>query len=719
MEKPWLWHQEMDLNRPHLQPVLQVLRGCGEQKALMALKQIYENRTCPKLYFCDEDKDDIAAYVKQHCPDELKLVMQTAEEITSRIFTFRFPWDMERSNQSVRFEEEIRWDHIPSGDPEWTYMLNRHRYWVALGQAYAITGDEKYAEVVCRQMESWIDYNPVPPAAGAQSHAWRSIDAGIRSENWVKTYSYIKNSPHFSPDLFLKMLKSLFEHAEFIAAHPCTGWKRISNWSVLENRGLHALSLFMNDWKKAEDWRQESTRRLRETALLQVQKDGMHWEQSPQYHSEVLHCYMDYLLLTRNNQLEPDSAIVQTVKNMLQANLYIAKPNHHQPMQGDSDDNDLRETLTTGAILFEDAELKFGGLPELSFDHLWMFGMEAVVLYGKLDSKEPEHTSRAFVHTGNFVMRSGWSEQDTYLYFHCGFLGGGHGHADMLHFELHAFGRDLLVDAGRYNYGDHTPLRRELKQCSAHNTTMVDGEDFTEYIDSWTNGRIAEPRDVFWQSEPGFDYVQGSHTGYQHLPDPVTPLRRILFIKPDLWLICDSFECTDVHTFEQHFHFRTGDIRIDSDRFIAVTEEKYGANIGIIPIHPERMSCEARDSVISPEYNLIEPNRAVTYRRKQSGFTSMLQVLYPLREHGGDLPKVEAVEVMTYTGMQVTDETAEAVRIVFDQQHPRAGEEHLVLVCHRKPGRHIESYVVDGTQVFGEVVWIARDGVKEIVNVIK
>ena len=42
------------------------------------------------------------------------------------------------------------------------YRLNRHRYWVALGQAYAMTGDEKYAAVFSQRLGDWIDRNPVP-----------------------------------------------------------------------------------------------------------------------------------------------------------------------------------------------------------------------------------------------------------------------------------------------------------------------------------------------------------------------------------------------------------------------------------------------------------------------------------------------------------------------------------------------------------------------------
>lgn len=568
-------------------------------------------------------------------------------------------------------------------------------------------------------MESWIDHNPAPEIPVRDHLTWRTIDAGIRCDHWIKTYPYIKRSPHFTTRLFHNMLRSLYEHGEYIASAPCTGWKRMSNWGVIENRGLFGISVFMSDWNRAEYWRGLSTQSLKETAELQVQKDGVHWEQSPLYHNEVLHCYMDYLILSTNNAITPEPVIVRTVNNMLYADLYMAKPNHYQPLQGDSDNNDLRETLAAGAVYFEDAHLKFGGSTVLSYDHAWAFGIQGITLYEELEARQPEHMSWPFVQTGNYVMRSGWSEQDAYLYFHCGFLGGGHGHADMLHFEMHAFGRDLLVDSGRYNYGDHTPWRKILKQCKAHNTTMVDHIDFNEYIDSWTNGRIAEPRDVFWTTDSKFDYVEGSHTGYFYLDDPVRPLRRILFIKPNVWLLCDSFECKEEHIFEQHFHFMPGAITVNSSDLTARTQAEHEANIKIIPVHPERLTCEVRDSMISLEYNSIEPNQAVTYRSIHTGFTSMLHVLYPQAAGSNNAPFIQPIEVMTYLGEHVHHAEAEAVLIRLDRDDDQGYEEHLILICHRKPRNHIDSYVVDGTQVFGEVVWIQRSEGTELITVIK
>ncbi|WP_018759235.1 alginate lyase family protein [Paenibacillus terrigena] len=702
-----------------LEMVRASLAAGDEAAAYAALHRQYLDRIEPKLYWEESDLDQLKQYVLEQCPHELQLIKKTADEVAANTFVFQFPWDMERTNIPVTFDGAIDWNHIPAEDPEWTYMLNRHRYWIALGQAYVLTGDETYAKTFCQQLEDWIDRNPVPVKGAPPGLTWRSIEAGLRCENWTKAFAYVKRSPHFTPALLAKMLTSLYEHAEYIVATPCEGAKRISNWSVLENHGLFEVSLFMREWKSAGFWQEISEKRLKETTRLQVLKDGLHWEQSPMYHNEVLHCYLDYCLLSRNNGLTPDSEIEATVRKMAYADLYIAKPNHHQPLQGDSDDNDLRDFISAGALYFEDETLKYGGFARLDFENAWTFGWEGVLKYDQLGTAAPDVTSVAFRNTGNYVMRSGWDEQDAYGYFHCGFMGGGHGHADMLHFDIHAYGRDLLTDAGRYNYGDHTMLRRILKQCDSHNTTTVDGIDFSEYHSSWSYGRIAEPVGVQWITEPTFDYVEGSHTGYRYLADPVYPLRRIVFVKPGYWVLADSFDCKEEHTFEQHFHFMPGEVVFDDSNKVCCTVSPDEANLRIIPVHPGRLTGSVRDSIISREYNVVEDNLAVTYQSRATGFTSMIHVLFPQPAGSLDAPEVEAVKVYNYLGHIVAEREAEAVRLTFGEHSVFAGEEHILLICHKVPGYHIDSYVVEGTQVFGEVVLLRRKQGQEEVIVIK
>ncbi|GGG09152.1 alginate lyase family protein [Paenibacillus aceti] len=692
----------LHLETPELADVAIAVKQSRYEDALLALHQYYRQREIPGGRWTKEETVQMTDYVKQNCADEVAAVMKTADEVVENTFLFQFPWDMERTQVPVTFERKIDWNYIPDVDPEWSYMLNRHRYWIALGQAYAMTGDERYAATVCRQLEDWIDRNPVPSEPTSDTLTWRTIEAGLRGSNWIKTLRYIWDCPQFTPALLAKLLISLSEHARYLAA-AFTSWRRISNWGVLETSGLLPIALYFPEFTEAQQWRSLAKQRLEETARIQVMADGVHWEQSPTYHHEVLNCYLDCLYFAKLHGWKLSEDFRSKVHDMAVASLYWAKPNHRQPMLGDSDDNDVRSILSLAAALFADETLRFAADKRLDYDSAWLLGIEAIGSYDSLTSAEPADMSRAFIHSGHYVMRSGWSEQDLYLYFHCGPLGGGHGHADMLHIDLHAYGKDLLTDLGRYNYSDHTPLRRALKESAAHNTTTVDGIGFTEIADTWSFHRIAGPLGCKWISQPDYDYVEGGHDGYLHLDDPVFVNRRIIFIKPHYWLLVDRFHSKGTHRFTQHFHFAPGAIELEDGSLICRTRNEDEANLLMIPVPSEGLQAEVTEGVISREYNLLESSNNVTYSRSGSGMTTMLQVLYPQRAGESARPQVSKLPVYRHTGQQVEDAQAEACRIV----HPELDGEHILVISHQVPSGHYDSYVVDGVQIFGEIVLIS------------
>ncbi|CRK81182.1 alginate lyase family protein [Neobacillus massiliamazoniensis] len=702
----------LHLEHPELVEVKKAVLKKNYEKALVIYKNYFLKRTEPKLYFDNHEQAFLVEFAGKHYQEDIKRVKETAEQVVNQVFIFQEAWDMERTNIPVAFNDKIDWSHIPFQDPEWTYMLNRHHFFVPLGQAYLLTGDERFAQTFCEQMSDWIDSNP--KQVNTASLTWRTIDAAIRCSNWIKAYDYFKNSPYFTVQLFEKMLLSLFEHAEYLASD-FTNWKAISNWGVIENKALFELSVFLQEMQQASVWRTLSLERLKKTASLQIMKDGMHWEQSPMYHNEVLLCYLRTVQLSQNNRIEIDRFILDAARKMAYADLHMAKPNHRQPMKGDSDNFDLRDILTRTAMIFKDSRLKFGGYAALDFNNMWEFGLKGIEVFKSLSVEKPKDLSRGFEDSGNFFMRSSWDENTLYLYFHCGPLGGGHGHADIFHLDVHAYGKDLLTDLGRFNYSDSYSQRKELKRAFAHNTTLVDGIEFTECIDTWGFGRIAEPLMTNWVSEEQFDYVEASHNGYFHLEDPVYVRRKVLFIKPYYWLLVDEFDCKGEHTFSQQFHFPPGEIRLDDKTKSCFTQNVDEANLCLIPINGNSLTAVIKEGKISYEYNLLENNKTVQYEVNSSGPEAMMQLIYPKRAGDKEIPTITTVEVYDLFGKSVDIKDAEACKILL----PDLNEEHLILVCHKKPSLHRMSYMIDGTQVFGEIVLIKRKGYEEEVIVIK
>ncbi len=63
-------------------------------------------------------------------------------------------------------------------------------FFICLGQAYAMTGDENYAKAFVSQMTDWTEKQPLTPES--RSTTWRTIEAGLRGEYWCKAITYFK-----------------------------------------------------------------------------------------------------------------------------------------------------------------------------------------------------------------------------------------------------------------------------------------------------------------------------------------------------------------------------------------------------------------------------------------------------------------------------------------------------------------------------------------------
>ena len=105
-----------------------------------------------KKQFFVNDTAAVKDYVLTHCAqDQIDKIIARADEACAQSFRFDLRWDMEYTEIPVVFEKEINWLHQPADDPEWIFAFNRHHFWITMGQAYVLTGDEKYAEAFVKQ----------------------------------------------------------------------------------------------------------------------------------------------------------------------------------------------------------------------------------------------------------------------------------------------------------------------------------------------------------------------------------------------------------------------------------------------------------------------------------------------------------------------------------------------------------------------------------------
>ncbi len=185
-------------------------------------------------HFFLENRDGIAQYAKENFPQKCRKVIACADDAVNQRFAFDMQWDMERTNTPVVFDGEIDWLRQPADDPEWVYAFNRQHFWLCLGQAYALTKDEKYAHAFADQMCHWVDH--VKRSDPKCAKAWRTIEAGLRMEYWLKAICFFEGSPALTDEVMEKFVSSMTEHAEYIMS-VYDSYNLMSNWGVLANHG--------------------------------------------------------------------------------------------------------------------------------------------------------------------------------------------------------------------------------------------------------------------------------------------------------------------------------------------------------------------------------------------------------------------------------------------------------------------------------------------------
>lgn len=689
------------LESPSMKYVNNYHMSGNNENALGELLKIYRSK---ESLYNRVSKNDIL-YIKEHYAEDVFRSIEIADQVVNQFFVFRDEWDMERTNIPYQFKSKINWLANPFGDPEWTYMLNRHKYWIHLARAYFFTGKEKYAKTFVHQVVNWIDNNPLEKTNNGyvKLESWRTIEAGIRCENWIKSFELIKESKHVTPAFLEKFLNSLYQHGEYISSN-YSDFSKTSNWGILENQGLYNLSLFLSEFKLAPIWLNIAIDRLEKCAKLQILDDGTHWEHSPMYHNEVFHCYMNINLLAKRNHIELPEVILKKTKDMAYANVGWQKPNYHQPLLGDSDDTDLRGLLTFSAYLFNDPVLKSRGFKKLDYDSFLILGSKENKRYIQMSLHDPNFLSVYQQNSGDFYMRSSWDEEATYSSFHLKKLATGHSHDDFLSFTIFANKVDYLVDNGRYTYVDNG-WRNLFKGSFAHNSLAVDDLPNSILSGSWDSKYLGWTDGIYTKSTELFDYGEAEFSGYKRLSDPVTTKRRLFFLKPNIWLVFDSFSANGNHKYSQYFNFPNKEVQIKDKEVITTYSSK---NLLIKPLKDIEFKLE--NSWYSSEYNLKKESRRVELFKKSKGFNSFISLIY-----FPELTKLKysKTDVYNVRNELLSNEDAEAVTLTVDDI------EYTLVVIYNSPNINSHFFKVNDIIVHGEIILIEKKGKVQKVHIIK
>ncbi len=535
--RPW------SLLYPRLLGDRAVLNGAPDFDAL------WDRQMTAPFFVRPADRASHAAAFRGRYQDEVGAGMATAEAAMRHEFDLlgsgvralgkKLPWldDFKTGRHyPVQYCRDIQYMELDKPtDVKVPWELSRCQHFTALGQAYWLTGDERYAEEYRAEIEDWIAVNPF-----AYSVNWAcAMDVALRAINWIWGFYFMAGSRACADPAFRRLLlRSLFLHGEFVYQNLEKGDVN-GNHYLSDGAGLVFVGLFFRHTPQGRRWLAQGKTIVFDEMLLQVSEDGVDYEQSTSYQRLVLELFQtSYLLLERHGEAVPDAQAARLAR-MLEFVAAYTKPDGLAPLIGDADDgrvqklgsqrlNDHRYLLSTGAAQCARPDLKAaaGRFWEESF---WLLGPAGATAFDSLPGDAPPR-SAAFPAGGFYVLRS----PSAHVVIDCGEVGmrgrGGHGHNDITSFELYLNGMNLVTDCGAYLYTASREWRNRFRSTAFHNVAQVDDAEFNRFIGPdalWQLIYDAHPVDLNWKTDGFGGYFCGGHDGYARLVPPVASKREI------------------------------------------------------------------------------------------------------------------------------------------------------------------------------------------------
>ena len=448
-------------------------------------------------------------------------------------------------------------------DVKFPWELSRLGWIIHLLQAQALEDRDRNAAFVLEVLRDWRSKNPA-----GYSIAWVSMEASMRAINLAFALELATVVPFHDAELRKLLLREithiLYCHGNFV-------WRNMEYTDVRGNHyaaNLVALlilgSIFESHLPPARSkWLSYSIRLIEQEISLQFASDGVNLEKSVGYHRLVTELALLSVVVLRRIGRPIAPRTIDVLTKACEYSAACRRPDNIAVNVGDNDDaqaivfdgaasRDHRALICLGAELFDKDPLR-AVVAEGSVSVPWILGREV-----RPSSKVvPPGTARVhqFGSGGIFV----WQRGQDYLWIDVGEVGmkgrGGHGHNDLLSFELMLDGQPLFVDSGTYLYTGDLDARNWFRSTSAHNTLAVDDEEIADILGPWRISDQARPVDVECTETPEGCLVRASHTGYLRLSDPVI-VRRVFSFSVDArkLTVTDRLQCQGSHRTTRWLH---------------------------------------------------------------------------------------------------------------------------------------------------------------------
>ncbi len=503
------------------------------------------------------------------------------------------------------------WSKPPYADMEYLWQASRFPYYGKIMLKYEKTGDEEILYRLQRNLYDAIvrfgDFRSTNSRYtyeedGIRGGYTRTLDASGKLGAWTMCLDYLAKSKYADAEFFSAFVKHIWDTMNYLLTNCSRG---MGNWTEFIFRGILNSASVLPEFKRifnGKDWLEDCIEVYESTARGCFFPDGSYMEGNSGYAQTALENYI--IVKEKVEQLGKEFSeyyndVVRKNAHYC-ANLFTA--NGESLQYGDCINyprefyNDWDKICDVTA----DDELKY------------------IVSYGEKGTR-PKGTVYHSEDSRLTVMRSDFGKEAVYLFTDVR-GGGGHSHADENSVIIAAYGKTLFRDSGVFSYTPEDPYRIWGVSTRSHNTVEVDGRsqqkyDFVHQVPQGTIHKLYDDEKITKLVQSSYAYEDVEHK------------RTIIFVKPDVFVICDDMlpKDTKEHNYDVLWHFNVNEVAEVSGNTCRTKSD--GANVQVINLTGEALKTEI--GWVDLSYGQVEEAEYLSQCKRAVGNCRVVNVIVP------------------------------------------------------------------------------------------
>jgi hypothetical protein len=367
----------------------------------------------------------------------------------------------------------------------------------------------------------------------------------------------------------------------------------------------------------------------------QVYADGAQTELTSSYHYVALLNFELFKKLCNDAGKKLPDFFNKTLEEMYNYLALTIRPDGYGLLNNDADLINNREIVLKAAEEYNRDDWKY------------------IVTNGKDGIKPKDGPSFIFPWAGHLISRNGYDADAQWSFFDIGPWGSGHQHNDKMHFSVAAFGRDLLVDCGRFAYRGEVAdkFRKYATGSQSHNVLLVDGKG------QGPGPKVTEEpvskKDYLITAD--YDLGRGTFSEFIGLEGTCKHTRTLFYSRGDLWVVVDQVTTDRPRKIDALWHWHPENkLKIENDKVYTANER---GNLQIVPAGNQKwevkmLKGQEKHEIqgwYSKEYNIFEPNPTTIYSTQIESSSTFVWILYPSEK----VEKVVRAEIVSASSKEI------------------------------------------------------------------